>query len=195
MLNILIVDDNETYCKALKQFIEKKGEYNVFTAYNYDEAINIGKTLSLDIALVDIRLKSDKNGFHVSASLTTINKDTKVVFISFMYSPTIASKVKSSNSFGFIHKDSMDIHDKIKLVLEGQKVYDFKYSNKLNQLSPKEVEVAEMIVKEHTNKEIAESMFISIETVKSHRKNIYSKLDINSPIGLIKLFMNYGSEF
>ncbi|MFI3314351.1 MAG: LuxR C-terminal-related transcriptional regulator [Rikenellaceae bacterium] len=52
------------------------------------------------------------------------------------------------------------------------------------ELSTREKEIVKAIALGHSNKEIAESLFISIHTVMTHRKNIASKLKIHNPAGL-----------
>lgn len=57
-------------------------------------------------------------------------------------------------------------------------------------LTPRECEVVELILAGKGSPQIAQSLFISLGTVKNHRKNIYQKLDINSQAELFNLFMN-----
>ncbi len=57
-------------------------------------------------------------------------------------------------------------------------------------LTPRECEVVELILEGKGSPQIAESLFISLGTVKNHRKNIYQKLDINSQAELFNLLMN-----
>ncbi|MCW2256411.1 DNA-binding CsgD family transcriptional regulator [Providencia alcalifaciens] len=57
-------------------------------------------------------------------------------------------------------------------------------------LTPRECEVVELILEGNGSPQIAQSLFISLGTVKNHRKNIYQKLDINSQAELFNLLMN-----
>ncbi|MEQ4675637.1 LuxR C-terminal-related transcriptional regulator [Providencia vermicola] len=57
-------------------------------------------------------------------------------------------------------------------------------------LTPRECEVVELILEGKGSPQIAESLFISLGTVKNHRKNIYQKLNINSQAELFNLLMN-----
>ncbi|MGO2347174.1 MAG: helix-turn-helix transcriptional regulator [Providencia sp.] len=57
-------------------------------------------------------------------------------------------------------------------------------------LTPRECEIVELILEGKGSPLIAELLFISLGTVKNHRKNIYQKLDINSQVELFSLFMN-----
>ena len=65
--------------------------------------------------------------------------------------------------------------------------------NKIEQiLSKREVEILQWICKEYNNKEIAEKLFISINTVDAHRKNIYLKLGVNNMAGVVKFAIQHG---
>jgi DNA-binding NarL/FixJ family response regulator len=55
------------------------------------------------------------------------------------------------------------------------------------QLSPREIEIAQLIIEGLKNKDIAEQLNIAYETVKTHRKNIFRKLQINHVSQLIHL--------
>lgn len=56
-------------------------------------------------------------------------------------------------------------------------------------LTPRECEVVELILEGKGSPQIAEALFISLGTVKNHRKNIYQKLEINSQVELFNLLM------
>ncbi|MBN1648346.1 MAG: helix-turn-helix transcriptional regulator [Spirochaetales bacterium] len=55
------------------------------------------------------------------------------------------------------------------------------------ELSEREIEIAELLIKGITNKAIADTLFISVNTVKSHIKNIYKKLDVSNRLQIINL--------
>ncbi|MEX6280328.1 helix-turn-helix transcriptional regulator [Providencia hangzhouensis] len=60
-------------------------------------------------------------------------------------------------------------------------------------LTPRECEVVELILAGKGSPQIAQALFISLGTVKNHRKNIYQKLSINSQVELFNLLMNRSS--
>ena len=53
-------------------------------------------------------------------------------------------------------------------------------------LTQREKEIIRLIALERTNQEIADALFVSVDTVKSHRKNLMTKLDVRSTAGLVK---------
>jgi len=61
-----------------------------------------------------------------------------------------------------------------------------KKENVETHLTERELEIIKLIEQEHSNKQIAETLFISERTVETHRKNIFRKTETNGVIGLIK---------
>jgi DNA-binding CsgD family transcriptional regulator len=59
-------------------------------------------------------------------------------------------------------------------------------SKKYILLTTREIEILNLIVQEQSTKEIAESLFLSTETVKSHRKKIMNKLDVKNVAGIVR---------
>jgi len=61
--------------------------------------------------------------------------------------------------------------------------FNVKFYRKITQ---RETEIINLIAQEYTNKEIAKQLFISIDTVKTHRKNLLSKLLVSNAAGLVR---------
>ncbi|MCD6397724.1 MAG: response regulator transcription factor [Spirochaetaceae bacterium] len=66
---------------------------------------------------------------------------------------------------------------------------------RLNNLSEREEEVSRLLIKGETNSDIGEKLFISVNTVKSHIKNIYKKLEVSNRIQLIHLIQENNNGF
>jgi DNA-binding NarL/FixJ family response regulator len=69
---------------------------------------------------------------------------------------------------------------------ELKKTADRKKQSKEAHLTGREAEIIRLIEKEYSNRQIAETLFISERTVETHRKNIFRKTGTNSVIGLVK---------
>ena len=61
-----------------------------------------------------------------------------------------------------------------------------KEIHKVNQLTTREREVISLVAKEYSTKEIATTLFISYETVSTHRKNIMRKLNVKNSAGMVR---------
>ncbi|MCY7359144.1 MAG: LuxR C-terminal-related transcriptional regulator [Rudanella sp.] len=62
----------------------------------------------------------------------------------------------------------------------------------MTSLTGREIEVIKLIAQEHSSNQIAEKLFISLNTVETHRKNLFRKLNIKNSLGLIKFALKHG---
>jgi DNA-binding CsgD family transcriptional regulator len=67
-------------------------------------------------------------------------------------------------------------------------------SEKLTMLSPREMEVMELISHSMTNEEIADKLFLSPKTVKTHIRNIFEKTGIHNRVEAVLLYIRYKQE-
>jgi len=74
------------------------------------------------------------------------------------------------------------------LVLEQKRLAKSMLNNSLEKLTEQEQNIAQEILKNKTNKEIAANMFISVSTIKTHINNLYTKLNVNSRQEIKQLF-------
>ncbi len=87
---------------------------------------------------------------------------------------------------------SADIRDRIVAsFVEPEHAPKDNSPNSLSSLTKRELEVLKLIVAEQSGQEIAEKLNISKNTVESHRKNLFKKLQVNNSVGLVKFYMNH----
>ena len=73
-------------------------------------------------------------------------------------------------------------------------VSDLQQPDPAGLLTSREKEVLKLIVREYSNKQIAEALFIGERTVETHRKNVFRKTGTKSLVGLVKWAMNHGLD-
>ena len=112
---------------------------------------------------------------------------------------TYVRKMMESGASGYLLKNAarQEIIDAIQMVVKGKTYLSFeaghalrsatKEQNVLPPLTKREKEVLTHIAEGLTNTQIAEKLFISIDTVDTHRKNLYTKLNVNNTAMLIRL--------
>lgn len=96
---------------------------------------------------------------------------------------------KNIYKLSLIHNNDYS-YSLIKLQQNNQKLIDSNPSERFKLLTQRELEICDLIVKGYTNKEIAKRLFISINTVKIHIKNIYKKINVTNRATLIKTYYN-----
>ena len=75
--------------------------------------------------------------------------------------------------------------------LKRKKAFKPKINDQV-QVTPREKEILDLIIKEYTTQEIAEKLFISTRTVETHRKNLLEKLNAKNTAGLVIKALHYG---
>lgn len=77
--NILIVDDDVELCESLKVILDETGEWQVLTASNSAEALKLFREEGVNIVLLDLILKGDKNGVRIYKEMKGIRPDFKAI--------------------------------------------------------------------------------------------------------------------
>ena len=83
MQNILIVDDDATFCLMLKSFLEKKG-FSVKEAFSFSEALKNIKSSTFDVILTDIRLP-DRDGLELLREAKAKSPHTSIFHMNYFY--------------------------------------------------------------------------------------------------------------
>lgn len=209
MIRVAIVEDNQEICTGISSLLNLTEGYECIAAFsNAEDAIIAIPTIQPDVALIDINLPG-KNGIELIGELKPQNQNTQfVVFTVFEDTDKIFAALKAGAS-GYLLKSSspQKIIEAIAEVNQGgspmsgsiaRKVistfYPTPQANDENspKLSTREHEILTLLSKGFRYKEIADKLNISTETVRTHIRNIYQKLQVESSIEAInKVFRKY----
>ncbi|MBP9102713.1 MAG: DNA-binding response regulator [Chitinophagaceae bacterium] len=195
-LNILILEDEPIIAMDLKDFCIELGHNVVAVCYNYTQALQQAELRNPNFALVDIRIGDKDDGITFGKKLTE-EFGIPFIYITSFFDDNTLSQAKSTFPSGYLVKpisrggltaaiqvgasnfskwqpNTQSLTEKMK-----------KISNAT--LTNREVETIQHLMQGKTNHEIAESQFVTINTVKTHLKNIYLKFDVESRGQLIVL--------
>lgn len=191
-IRVMLADDDAIIREGLKSIIEVDDRFElVGLGKNGKEAYRICRDNDVDVALLDIRMP-EMNG--VEATLKIVGEtETKVLILTTFEEDEFIQKAFENGASGYLLKgNSSDmIRNAIQSVHGGNVVVqggvmdqitkkkERNLTSKLSELTPREVEVAELIAEGLTNKEIAEHLFISDGTVRNLVSAILSKLELN----------------
>ena len=142
---------------------------------------------NFDLVISDIELPGEDT-FGLFTTLKNEYPDLPILVVSMHKKHSVIKKCKSLNIEGYLLKDEDEqLNTAIETIINGGKFYsktviDFcrHTQNTLNTLSTREEEIIKLIAKGFTNNEIAEKLFLSAETIKTHKKNIRLKLNVNN---------------
>jgi len=193
-VKVLIVEDDAMIAEDLQDILIDAG-YNVIgVAHNFKKAKDILEIREIDLAFLDVTLSDDSTGIEVA---NFINEKYEIPFV-FLTSHSDADTVKdvvSTNPGGYIVKPfkEKDIVPAAVLALANAKnIYKetFPTIERINSkltvhLSNQEYKVLQMIWKGKKNAEIADTLFLSVNTIKTHIRRVFTKMNVNSRVAAI----------
>ena len=190
-VRVLIVEDEPVIAKNISMYLDNNDFMVSGIAYDYEEAMSELEGNTPDAVILDINLDSDQDGIDIAAH---INKKYRLPFLfltSYSDKETLqrAKKVEPS---GYIVKPFNE-----KTLLASLEIALSNYAQRSNKdfpelklekinkhlLSPlteREFTVVGLIYNGKTNNQVAEELFLSLNTIKVHIKNAYLKLDVPS---------------
>lgn len=194
-IEILLVDDEALLVDSLEIILSlTDGMHIVGKALDGKEALGILSAVKADIALVDLNMKG-MGGLELIKHMKQMYPKTKILVLTTFYDEKNIINAVSLGADGYILKDSgrEKIISAIKNVISGQSVLDSKVllalskavgtynDDKLDktQLTPRELEILDMIGTGLTNAEIARRLYISEGTVKNYVSSIYEKTGVH----------------
>jgi DNA-binding NarL/FixJ family response regulator len=190
--SIIIFEDNDRLRDSLAYLLKMNG-YDVVGDYNNcKDAPNIMRVYKPDVVLMDIDMP-EKSGIAGVEMIKETNPDIAVIMYTVFEDDERLFQCLCAGANGYLLKKTPPsmLFDAIQEVLEGgapmspaiaKKVlssfHHKKESNKYD-LSPREIEVLQWLTKGYSIKVIASEMNLAFDTIRSHLKNIYSKLHVN----------------
>ncbi|MBK7668504.1 MAG: response regulator transcription factor [Sphingobacteriaceae bacterium] len=209
LINLLIVDDHQLVIDGLKSMLSSQKNYVVKgEALNGQQAIEMinSKPNEFQLIITDITMPL-LNGIELCKIVKEKYPNIKVLVLSMHNSRAIVKDALNAEADGYMLKNtgqeefvnaigrilgdgtyfSQDILPIILNLFQREKKETLK-----NTLTQREKEVLELIVQEYTSKEIAEKLFISKQTVDTHRLNIMQKTNCKTLVGLIKYAIQSG---
>jgi len=188
---ITIVEDDSIIRNAFVTLIQQDKKYVVVNAYSDAEtAIKNLKTDEPDICLMDIELPG-MNGIVAISKIKAILPKTQVVVVTVYESDELVFKALCEGASGYLTKNMplSKLLDSLQELENGgapmsthiaRMVVSSFHRNRQSPLSNRELEVLELLSSGKSYSTIADQLFVDKETVKSHIKNIYLKLEVHS---------------
>lgn len=198
-IRVVIVDDHRLFREGLRLILKgMKGIDIVAEAVNGIQAIEVISNLKPDIAFVDITMPQ-LDGLNLLPIIKQKSPETKSLMLTSSTDEDAIIKALKAGAKGYLSKDASIscLLNAIKVINNGELWVERKlvarYFNdtanatpsqqerreKAKQaLTPREQEVLHLLTEGNTNKEIAQKLFISEKTVKSHLNRIFKKFNV-----------------
>ena len=208
-IKVILADDHAIVRDGIKAVITKKGDgiAIIGEANNGNDVLKLSKTNPADVYLLDISMPI-LNGIETTYRLVKNNPKSKIIILSMHDDRTFVEKALHSGARGYILKESAtdEIVFGINEVYLGRYYLTPKISSYLvedflerepgeqhkTELSSRERGILQLLAEGLNNKEIAEKLSLSLNTVHVHRNNIMRKLNIHRQADLIKYALKEG---
>lgn len=196
-IRICLIEDDATIRDGYAFLLGSTTGLSVVATYPHaDDALKKIAADQPDVILLDIELPGS-SGLDALPKLKKLLPDTYILMLTVYEQPNHIFRALGTGASGYLTKNSSPekIVSAIHEVMEGggpmsaqiaRMVISSFQRSESSPLTKRETEILELISVGKSRKKIAEELFIDLETVKSHIKNIYQKLDVHSKEDALK---------
>ena len=200
-IRVLIADDQPLYRRGLEDVLHTEDDIDVVgEAEDGYDAIAKAEELAPDVVLMDVRMPR-VNGIEATQAIRDKVPTTKILMLTVSDEDSDLYEAIKAGASGYLLKEVSveEVADSIRAVMQGEsKITPSMASKLINEfsamskraderqrlpvpaLTARELEVLKLVAKGMSNREIADELFISENTVKNHVRNILEKLHLHS---------------
>ncbi|MCB0103927.1 MAG: response regulator [Anaerolineales bacterium] len=174
----LIVDDDAGWRNILEDLL-LDAEFQPVACASFGEALGILRKEKFSLAIVDLSLRGTHNLDGLQLLKITQGHHIPTMVVSGLSEPEEIQRIYAEHAIStYIEKQSFDRTAFKRILAETQKQNNA--SNELSVLTDREREVLNLLAQGMTNKEIADKLVITTNTVKRHLKAVFEKLDVHT---------------
>ena len=185
-IRIMLVDDHPAFRKGLAALIESEPDLTVVAeAGDGGKALEVYRQKQPDVVLMDLRLPG-MGGVEATLAIRKEFPEARVIVLTTFDMDEDIFRAIQSGAKSYLLKDTPDdeLAATIRDVHAGKQVLSDKLAKRLAarqsrpELSQREIEVLQLLIKGRSNKEIASGLFLGNDTVKAHLKTLFTKLKV-----------------
>jgi DNA-binding NarL/FixJ family response regulator len=207
-INVFVVDDHQIFLDGIVSLLDDEPNIRIAgTANNGKEAIDRIKATKVDVVLMDINMP-EMDGLEATKQLRKINPDIKILMLTMHSEARFIKECLEIGAKGYVMKNiskddllkaietvnqdksylDADSQEKLISSMSGTDEDDTRnYDELAAQITQRELEILQLIALGLTSQDIANKLFISKNTVETHRKNMLAKLNVNNTAALLKI--------
>ncbi|HEV7735124.1 MAG TPA: response regulator transcription factor [Candidatus Binatia bacterium] len=204
-LRVLLVDDHTVVRQGLRKILESDDEIEIVgEAGDGRSAVEMVQRMRPHVVVMDVALP-ELNGIEATRQITKRVDGAKVLVLTMHSDDVYVRQSLKAGARGYLLKDSedLDLIKAVKAVGQGGSFFSPSVSkvllagylgdptgkeveDNLALLTDREREVLQLIAEGKTNKEVANLLNVSINTVETHRKHVMEKLDLHNTAELVR---------
>lgn len=193
-ISVLLVDDHSLVRRGFRRMLEDEPDISVVgEAADGEEAVKLARSLKPRVIVMDCALPGI-NGLQATRKILETAPETQVLMLSMHTEETWVRQALDAGARGYVLKNAMDLElgSAIRRIVNGETVLDAQLEKqeslkgeRSSGLTPREVEILQLICDGKSNKEIAAQLDLSANTVAVHRANIMDALGIHKTAELV----------
>lgn len=206
---VLIVDNHAMVRAGFRALLQSLEDIEVVAeAGDGREALRLVELHQPDIVLMDIAMP-EMNGLETTARIHKEFPDVRVIILSMHANEEYVYQALRAGAMGYLLKDggTSELEMAIRAIAHGETylspaisktvITDYMHRvsteyKPLEQLTPRQREILQLIAEGKSTKEIAETLYISAKTVETHRMQLMDRLNIHDVAGLVRYAIRTG---
>ena len=203
-VRILIADDHAVFREGMRDLLNREKDFEVVgEAGDGEEAARLGKELKPDVVIMDIVMPK-LNGIEATKLIKQVSPSSAILILTAYSDIHYILGLLEAGACGYLLKSARgsEVVGAVRTVSYGESVLDSLVTQKLlqrvvssergnsearsaGQLTARETEILKLAARGMSNKDVADTLFLSLRTVKAHLTNIFNKLGCGSRIDAI----------
>jgi two-component system, NarL family, response regulator LiaR len=187
MIRVVLVDDHKVVSRGVKTYLESFPDMSVIgIATSGEEALQMLPEWQADVVIVDLLMPGGIDGVETTRRIHAAYPQLKIVALTASIDEARLMGVLRAGAHGYVRKDAEPetLLAAVRAVVRGKTYVDPSVAGTVlqmnDELTSRETEVLRALAFGRSNKEIANELFISEETVKTHVGRLFSKLGIEN---------------
>lgn len=195
-LRVLIADDHPLFRVGLKYALQAQGFEVVAEAANGQEAIEMSHYYEPDVVLLDVKMpevSGVSDGIVACGKIRSQLPDIVVVMLTTFEEQAIIQAARAAGAHGFFSKETEpnQLARQLQTILQNPD-QDWLPKVELPDLTPREMQVLQLLGEGHTNKQMAKVLDLSPETIKDYLHGVYRKLEVKDRLAAVNRARSLG---